>query len=44
MLGRTIAHGPADLRPLLIDALGATAADVPVWGGLLERWPGLPST
>ena len=44
VLGRTIAPGPADLRPLLIDALGATAADVPVWGGLLERWPGLPST
>ena len=44
VLGRTLAHGPASLRPLLADALGDVAADIPRWGGLLERWPGLPST
>lgn len=44
VLGRTLAHGPAGLRPLLVGALGGAAADVPRWGGLLERWPGLPST
>ena len=44
VLGRALAHGPAALRPLLVTALGDVAADVPRWGGLLERWPGLPST
>lgn len=44
VLGRTLSHGPASLRPLLAEALGGIAADVPRWGGLLERWPGLPST
>ncbi|MDO5535657.1 MAG: hypothetical protein Q4F65_13535 [Propionibacteriaceae bacterium] len=44
ILGRTIAHGPAEVRPALITALGDAAADVPRWGGLLERWPGLPAT
>lgn len=44
VLGRTLANGPESLRPLLVDALGGVAADVPRWGGLLERWPGLPAT
>lgn len=44
VLGRALAHGPASLRPVLTGALGDIAADVPRWGGLLERWPGLPST
>ncbi len=44
VLGRSLAHGPAEVRPLLAAALADVAADVPRWGGLLERWPGLPST
>ena len=44
VLGRSLAHGPDDLRPLLAGALADVASDVPGWGGLLERWPGLPST
>ncbi len=44
VLGRTLAHGPADLRPVLASALGDVAADVPRWGGLVERWPGLPAS
>ncbi len=44
VLGRSLAHGPAELRPVLAEVLADIAADVPRWGGLLERWPGLPST
>lgn len=44
VLGRSLANGPDALRPLLAGALADVATDVPGWGGLLERWPGLPST
>lgn len=44
VLGRTVAHGPVALRPTLVTALGEVATDVPRWGGLVERWPGLPVT
>lgn len=44
VLGRSLAHGPVEVRELLAGALGDVAADIPRWGGLLERWPGLPST
>lgn len=44
VLGRTIAHGPAEFRALLVAALADVATDVPRWGGLLQRWPGLPTT
>lgn len=42
ILGRGIAYAPDDARPRLLESLAGTAADVPVWGGLLQRWPGLP--
>lgn len=44
ILGRSLAHGPEGPRPVLAAALADVAADVPRWGGLLERWPGLPVT
>lgn len=42
ILGRSFAYGPTTLRAPLVDALVDAAADVPRWGGLAERWPGLP--
>lgn len=42
ILGRSIAYAPPAVRPTLVDALANTARDVPEWGGLVERWPGLP--
>lgn len=42
ILGRSIAHGPAAIREVVVDALAAAAAQGPRWGGLVERWPGLP--
>lgn len=42
VLGRSLAWGPAGVRAACVDAIVATAAEVPRWGGLVERWPGLP--
>lgn len=42
ILGRSIAYAPASAQAALADALASTARDVPQWGGLVERWPGLP--
>lgn len=42
VLGRSIAWGDPALLPTLVPTLISTAQDVPRWGGLLERWPGLP--
>lgn len=42
VLGRSFAYGPTDLQGVFVDALVRTARDVPRWGGLVERWPGLP--
>lgn len=42
VLGRSLAHADAAVRAVLVPALADVAADVPRWGGLLERWPGLP--
>ncbi|MFT3877663.1 MAG: DUF4439 domain-containing protein [Propioniciclava sp.] len=44
ILGRSLAHGDHALRQPLAAALADLAVDIPRWGGLLERWPGLPST
>ncbi|WP_232550141.1 hypothetical protein [Propioniciclava soli] len=44
VLGRSFAFGEASPRPPLLDALADAAADVPRWGGLVERWPGLPAS
>ncbi len=42
VLGRSVAYGPAEVRPLLVQALRGIGQAVPAWGGLLQRWPGLP--
>ena len=42
ILGRAFAFGPNATRPPLLEALADAATDVPRWGGLVERWPGLP--
>lgn len=43
-LGRAIAFGPESIRPALVDAVAGAALAIPAWGGLLQRWPGLPIT
>lgn len=43
-LGGGLLHAHDEARRVLIDALADIAVDVPRWGGLLERWPGLPRT
>lgn len=42
VLGRAFASGPADVREPLAAQLAASASGVAVWGGLMQRWPGLP--
>ncbi|MFV0405277.1 MAG: DUF4439 domain-containing protein [Propioniciclava sp.] len=42
VLGRTLAYGPLDVRPIVADAMVATARSIPAWGAMVERWPGLP--
>lgn len=44
ILGRCIAHGGEGVRAVLVRGIADVTADVPRWGGLLERWPGLPTT
>ena len=44
VLGRAIAFGPESIRPALVDAVADGALAIPAWGGLLQRWPGLPIT
>lgn len=44
VLGRAIAFGPDAIRPALVDAVADAALAIPAWGGLLQRWPGLPIT
>lgn len=43
-LGGGLVHAHDGTREVLIGALADVAVDVPRWGGLLERWPGLPRT
>lgn len=42
ILGRSLAHGGQASRAKLGVAIADLAVDIPRWGGLLERWPGLP--
>lgn len=43
ILGRAFEYGPAEARTLLAKAITNVASDLPRWGGLLLRWPGLPA-
>jgi len=42
VLGRSLAHGDAALRAALATQIDASATALVGWGGLMQRWPGLP--
>lgn len=42
VLGRAFAHAPSAMRPAISAQLDASASGVATWGGLMQRWPGLP--
>ncbi|MFV0453067.1 MAG: DUF4439 domain-containing protein [Propioniciclava sp.] len=42
ILGRSVAYCSADTAAVLANALSGAARSVARWGGLVERWPGLP--
>ncbi len=42
VLGRALAHGPASAQQFLASQIEASTRAVVRWGGLMQRWPGLP--
>lgn len=42
VIGRALAYAPAALRGALTNQIATSASVLPMWGGLMQRWPGLP--